>query len=208
MAATARALLEVTVSWVFANAKGRDDKAFFTHPAFANFKEQTITVTSPDCGAYGSILDKDYTQDGSGRFPALEWSAPNDIAGQVKEWLLVSEDPDAPLPTPIAHGVYTAIPASKTSVGSDDFTVVDPSKALMKGGFHFGRSRNGMPYLPPRPLMNHGQHRYFFIVVALKEPLDARLLTATATREQVAEDIRGKVLGWGTWVGVAERKWQ
>jgi phosphatidylethanolamine-binding protein (PEBP) family uncharacterized protein len=78
----------------------------------------------------------------------------------------------------------------------------------MKGGFHYGRSRNGMPYIPPRPLMNHGPHRYFFMVIALKEPLDSKLLTAETTREQVAEAIKGKVLGWGMWVGVAERKWE
>jgi phosphatidylethanolamine-binding protein (PEBP) family uncharacterized protein len=78
----------------------------------------------------------------------------------------------------------------------------------MKGGFHFGRSRNGMPYIPPRPLMNHGPHRYFFMVIALKEALNSELLTAETTREQIAEAIEGKVLGWGMWVGVAERKWE
>ncbi|KAJ2969097.1 hypothetical protein NUW58_g10068 [Xylaria curta] len=208
MASTVIAVLEVTLSWLFANAKGRDAKSFFTRPALANFPEQSITVTSPDCGASGSKLQVDYTQDGTGRFPALQWSAPIEVAAQVKEWLLVSEDPDAPLPTPIIHGIYTAIPASKTSVNTDDFTVVDQAKALMRGGFHYGRSRNGLPYIPPRPLMNHGPHRYFFIVVAINEELDSELLKAETTREQVAEAIEGKVLGWGMWVGVAERKWE
>ncbi|KAI8634604.1 PEBP-like protein [Xylariaceae sp. FL1651] len=208
MAATARAILEVTLAWLFKNAKGRDEKSFYTRPALASFQEQTITVTSPDCGATGSRFDVDYTHDGTGKFPALQWTAPPEITAQVKEWLLVSEDPDAPLPTPIAHGIYTAIPPTKTSVEASDFAVVDQEKSLMKGGFHFGRSRNGMPYIPPRPLMNHGPHRYFFIVVALKESLDPRLLTAETTREQIADAIEGKVLGWGMWVGVAERKWE
>jgi phosphatidylethanolamine-binding protein (PEBP) family uncharacterized protein len=97
-------MLEVTVSWLFANAKGRDAKSFYTRPALTSFTDQTITVTSPDCGTSGSKLDVDYTQDGVGKFPALQWSAPSEIASEVKEWLLVSEDPDAPLPTPIAHG--------------------------------------------------------------------------------------------------------
>ncbi|KAI1191275.1 PEBP-like protein [Nemania serpens] len=208
MAATARAVLEVVLSRLFANAKGRDAKSFYTRPALASFTEQSITVTSPDCGASGSKLGVDYTHDGRGKFPALKWSARPEIAAQVKEWLLVSEDPDAPLPTPIIHGIYTAIPASKTSVDADDFAVVDQAKALMKGGFHYGRSRNGMPYIPPRPLMNHGPHRYFFMVVALNEELDSSLLTAETTRENVAEAIEGKVLGWGMWIGVAERKWE
>ena len=38
------------------------------------------------------------------KIPTLEWKAPADIAGKVKEWLLVCEDPDVPLPTPISHG--------------------------------------------------------------------------------------------------------
>ncbi|KAI0195330.1 phosphatidylethanolamine-binding protein [Xylaria flabelliformis] len=208
MAATARSVLEVTLSWLFANAKGRDAKSFFTRPALAGFPEQSITVTSPDCGVSGSRFKVDYTHDGDGKFPALQWSAPPEITSQVKQWLLVSEDPDAPLPTPIIHGIYTAIPASKTSVDADDFTVVNEEEALMKGGFHYGRSRNGMPYIPPRPLMNHGPHRYFFMVVALNEELEPGLLTADTTREQIAEAIEGKVLGWGMWVGVAERKWE
>lgn len=37
---------------------------------------------------------------GEGRIPGLQWET---VKG-VQEWLLVSEDPDAPLPTPICHG--------------------------------------------------------------------------------------------------------
>jgi len=97
-------MIEVTLSWVFLNYRGRDAKSFYTRPALENFKSQSIKVTSPDCGASGSKLDENYTQDGSGKHPALQWSAPTEIIDQVKEWLLVSEDPDAPLPTPVAHG--------------------------------------------------------------------------------------------------------
>jgi phosphatidylethanolamine-binding protein (PEBP) family uncharacterized protein len=249
MATTLRSVIEVTLSWLLLNYRGRDAKSFYTRPAFKNFESQSIKVTSPDCGASGSKLDENYTQDGNGKHPALQWSAPSEILNKVKEWLLVSEDPDAPLPTPVVHGyvlllsllyllderkrkhgfkpvcnacvhtyltsrweiknsIFTAIPPSKTSVVADDFEIVDQAKALMKGGFHYGRSRNGMPYIPPRPLMNHGPHRYFFIIVALNKPLDSELLTAETTREQVAEAIEGKVLGWGMWVGVAERIWK
>lgn len=48
----------------------------------------------------------------------------------------------------------------------------------------------------------------FFEVIALKEPLDPSLLRANKTREQIADAIVGKVLAWGMWVGVAERKWE
>lgn len=47
----------------------------------------------------------------------------------------------------------------------------------------------------------------FFVVVALSEPLDKQLLKSKASKEQIAEAIKGKVLGWGMWVGRCERKW-
>jgi len=98
------AIIEVTLSYLLKNQKGRDEKAFFKGPAFASLKEPTISLASPDCGESNGTLTKEYTHDGGGRIPILEWTAPEDIAPQVREWLLVSEDPDAPLPTPICHG--------------------------------------------------------------------------------------------------------
>ncbi|KAI1105941.1 PEBP-like protein [Jackrogersella minutella] len=202
------ALIEVSLSWLFKNAKGHDAKSFYKAPAFADLKEkQEVIVTAPECGPTNPVLGVEYTHDGVGKFPTLRWEAPPHITSQVKEWLLVSEDPDAPLPTPICHGIYTGIPPTKTSVEAADFEVEDPSKARLKGGFHYGRSRDGRVYIPPRPLMNHGPHRYFFEVIALKEPLHHSLLDAATTREQVADAIQGKILAWGMWVGVAERKW-
>ncbi|CAI0655881.1 unnamed protein product, partial [Colletotrichum noveboracense] len=118
------------------------------------------------------------------------------VEARVKEWLIVSEDPDAPLPTPICHGVYGGIPSERREVTAKDFEIEDESKSLLKGGFHWGKGRREGVYVAPRPLMNHGPHRYFFEVVALSEPLDKSMLEARATKEQVAEAINGKVLGW------------
>ncbi|KAI0010338.1 PEBP-like protein [Xylariaceae sp. FL0662B] len=201
------AILEVALAWLFKNAKGRDSKSFYTTSALAQFPEQSIVVAAPECGPTGSVLGVEYTHDGAGKFPSLRWEAPPEIAPRVREWLLVCEDPDVPLSTPACHGIYGGIPATKTSVVAEDFEIEDRSRALLKGGFHCGQTRWGGPYIPPRPLMNHGPHRYFFEVVALKEPLDPDLLSAAASRKQIADAIIGKVLGWGMWVGVAERKW-
>lgn len=126
--------------------------------------------------------------------------------------------------------VYGGIPATKLAVVAADFEIADKSKALLKGGFHYGVTIRGTPYVPPRPLMNHGPHRCkllpcnclaisavqadcmhgtdFFFVVALSEPLDRDMLQARATREQIAEAINGKVLGWGQWFGSCERVWK
>ncbi len=64
-----------------------------------------------------------------------------------------------------------------------------------------------MPYIAPRPLMNHGPHRYSFMVIALNEELDSGLSTAGSTREQIAEVIEGRVLGWDMWIGIADTKY-
>ncbi|KAK7924149.1 hypothetical protein PG985_006203 [Apiospora marii] len=94
--------------------------------------------------------------------------------------------------------VFGGIPVAKTSVEAADFDIQDDGQALLKGGFHYGVTRRGVPYIPPRPLLNHGPHR---------APLEAGLLKAKATREQVADAVVGKVAGWGQWVGSCERKW-
>ncbi|ORY69847.1 phosphatidylethanolamine-binding protein [Pseudomassariella vexata] len=202
-------IVEVTLAWLFKNAKGRDAKAFQTGPAFADFAEPTVEITSTDCGPTNAHLGVEYTADGAGKAPALSWTPPPAIAAQVKEWLLVSEDPDAPLSTPIVHGLFGGIAATKTSVEAKDFEIEDKSKALLKGGFHYGKTWHSVPYVPPRPLMNHGPHRYFFTIIALKKPLDTALLNSKATtREQIADAIVGKVLGWGIWVGSCERVWK
>ncbi|KIL84790.1 hypothetical protein FAVG1_12018 [Fusarium avenaceum] len=95
------AYIEVTASWLFKSFKGRDAKAFFTTPAFASHPEPTLPITSPDCGPDGATLGKSYMAGDQERFPELNW----DYHEGVKEWLLVAEDPDAPLPTPICHGL-------------------------------------------------------------------------------------------------------
>jgi hypothetical protein len=96
--------LELIVSWLFKNFRGRDAKLFITNPAFSSHAKPSISITSPDCGATNAQLGVEYTHDGAGKFPELSWRVSDELEGKVNEWLLVSEDPDAPLPTPIAHG--------------------------------------------------------------------------------------------------------
>lgn len=104
---SALSVIEVTLAWILKNAKGRDEKTFHRSLAFKDLPEPTIEITSPECGP-GSLarpaqLEREHTADGIGKIPSLEWKMPPKMAGKVQEWLLVVEDPDAPLPTPIAH---------------------------------------------------------------------------------------------------------
>ena len=145
------AVIEVALSYILKAAKGRDAKTFVRGKAFAALEHPTISITSPDCGETNATLTKDHTHDGSGRFPILEWSAPDSIAPRVREWLLVVEDPDAPLPKPVLHGLYAGI--TKTRVEPVDFEIHDKETAMLTGGFNYGKNYRSVVYIPPRPLM-------------------------------------------------------
>jgi len=200
--------VELGLSTVFASAKGHDAKGFVKGPAFKDFPEPTFTVESPDCGPSGSTLDKEYTQLGADKFPELKWSSPSP---DIKEYLVVIEDPDAPLPTPANHGFFYAIPPSKTSIVAADIESLKDAKEpnVLAGGFKHGKNIRGLKYSGARPLLGHGPHRYWYTIVALKEPLDEKKFSAIPPkRSEVSTAITGKVAGWGRWEGVYERKWQ
>ncbi|KAK9368647.1 hypothetical protein V1509DRAFT_54239 [Lipomyces kononenkoae] len=78
----------------------------------------------------------------------------------------------------------------------------------MKGGFRLGKNVIGCLYGGPKPPLGHGVHRYFYTLVALKEPLDTRGMSSLATKKEIGEAIKGKRIGWGQWVGLYERKWE
>ncbi|KAH6604247.1 hypothetical protein Trco_007693 [Trichoderma cornu-damae] len=196
--------VELAFSWFFSNSKGRDAKAFTKGPAFTSHPAPTIQISSPDCGADGATLSPEYMSGEAGRFPQLKW----DSVEGVKQWLLISEDPDAPLPTPICHGIYLGIDKNKLSVENDDFKQEGGKSTQLKGGFYYGVNYYKSIYVLPRPLLNHGIHRYFFDIIALNEPLDSKLVASNPTREAIAKEINGKVIAWGRWTGQCERKWK
>ena len=78
----------------------------------------------------------------------------------------------------------------------------------MKGGFRLGKNIRGTVYSGPRPVMGHGAHRYYYQLIALKEPVDVENMSAMATKKELSEEIVGKVAGWGVWIGIFERKWE
>lgn len=196
--------IEYGLSRLLANAKGRDAKLFTKGTAFAQHPRSSIPLECPGVGPSRSPLPEDLSADGAGDFPLLRWPA---ATPEIKEYLLLSEDPDAPLPSPIVHGLYYAIPPTATGVSADDFLEAAEPYTL-KGGFRYGKNRRGNVYMPPRPLVGHGPHRYFFTLVALTQPLESSGLSALPTIEEVATAIEGKVFGWGEWVGLYERKWE
>jgi phosphatidylethanolamine-binding protein (PEBP) family uncharacterized protein len=195
--------IEYGLSRVFASAKGRDARLFTKGPAFAQHQKATIALSCPEIGPSGSQMPKELSAEGAGHFPTLQWP---EASAETKQYLLISEDPDAPLPSPIIHGLYYGIPPTATGLSNADLEAAKEPYTL-KSGFKYGKNRRGTVYIPPRPLLGHGPHRYFFTLIALNEPIDTSKLSAVPTAEEMAGAIEGKVVGWGEWIGVYERKW-
>lgn len=104
------------------------------------------------------------------------------------------------------HGVFYGIAADKVSVTNSDFEKTGEGN-LLKGGFRFGANLRKVVYAGPRALKSHGPHRYYYQVVALNEPLNLKAMSPIATKAELEKAVEGKVLGWGLWIGVSERKW-
>lgn len=103
------------------------------------------------------------------------------------------------------HGLYYNIPGTVTEFGGEKVKVEGDVEGVE--GFKVGRNRRGTVYIGPRPVLGHGVHRYMFDVVALKEGIvweGEEMLT----KEDVGRLVKGKVLGWGRWMGTFERKWE
>ena len=201
--------IEYALGSLLTSQRGRDDKLFTKGPAFGGLSGPTIEVTCSECGPSNSNLEFEHSADGKGRFPQVEWK-PSESVAEIKEYLLVVEDPDAPLPNPIVHGIYHSIPVHVNSVNASSLEQVTGTneQRLLTGKFKYGQNRKGTVYMGPRPVLGHGPHRYFFQVIGLGQELDQFSLSEAVTKEELSREIQGKVVGWGTWIGVYERRWE
>ena len=200
---------EAAIGWLLFSIRGHDAKLFTKTPSFQDYPTPTITVTSPECGESGSQLQLHHTPLGANQFPQLKWTYDITAAAmegaKIAEYIVVIEDPDAPLLMPVVHGIYYAIPESKTELHPEDFRSVSEAKSTLSGGFKMGSNRRKNIWSGPKPVLGHGQHRYMFQVVALKSSLEGEKLSGIPTRAELESAIRGKVVGWGMWVGTYER---
>ncbi|CAO2650161.1 Nn.00g014530.m01.CDS01 [Neocucurbitaria sp. VM-36] len=199
-------LLEYCIGRLLYALRGYDSLCLFKTRAFAQHTESSIPITSPDWGASGAILSKHYSKFGTGRFPALSWEKPT---VSFKEYLILAEDPDAPLRKPNVHGIYLFIPPTITSITNDDLELVGEVDGVnsIKAGYRVGKNRRDIVYIPPRPPLGHGPHRYFFELVALSEKLDPSVMSKVPTKKEVEEAIVGKVAAWGVWEASFEHRW-
>jgi phosphatidylethanolamine-binding protein (PEBP) family uncharacterized protein len=185
---------------LLSSQKGRDAGLMTHQPPFDKI-EPTLNVTS-DIGASGSSMPKHCTQDGDNEWPPLTWEKVQD----AQEYFVVSEDADVPIPNPIAHGFFYGISSEITSLHHADLKEVDTTNHTIKNGsIKYGKTMLRTAYEGPKPVYNHGPHRYIYTVVALKQPLEN--LPAYPSKAELVKAVKeDNILAWGEWIGVYERK--
>jgi phosphatidylethanolamine-binding protein (PEBP) family uncharacterized protein len=98
-----------------------------------------------------------YTADGEGLSPPLEWSGiPNDAAATA----ILIEDPDAPSPRPLVHGIVAGLSAAhQGGVGEGGLNYpAGAAEGAILGKNPFLK----VACLPPDPPPGHGTHLKLF----------------------------------------------
>lgn len=133
-------------------------------------------------------IPRAYTCDGGDRSPALEWSG---APPSTQAFALVVHDPDAPSGD-WTHWVVFDLPKTTHALpaGISGAAHVDGGA---QGKNDFGKIGWGGPCPPPGR-----EHRYFFDLYALDQPLG---LPPGSPREKVERAMKGHVLGQTSLVG-------
>ena len=151
-----------------------------------------MTVTSTAFGNGGAIPTASAGKGvGDNASPQLSWAG---LPSQTRQVVLIIDDIDVPLPHPLLHTVAVIEP----SVQNVDTGGLQPGTAGMR--FIPGSLRN-RGYAGPRPIPDHGPHRYRFLVFALDQPVPDGVATAKALLKQMS----GRVLARGILTGTYER---
>lgn len=144
----------------------------------------TFTLTSRDFKAGGDIPKK-FSDYDIGMSPSLVWKG---LPEGTKSLAVIMEDPDASSSQPFAHWLAWNIDPAAGAI----------ERGSVSLGARLGRSGRGHPaYFGPRP-PGKSPHNYHFQMFALDSQLT---LKAGASREQLLQAMRGRVLAKATLVG-------
>lgn len=126
----------------------------------------------------GTTLPAQYTGDGVGVSPALNWK---DVPKTAKSLVLICEDPDAP------SGMWTHWIVYNLPVG---VTGLEEGVKALPTGAEFGLNTiKEANYCPPSP--PSGEHRYYFRLYALDTILDLK----KPTRDDIMKAIKVHAVG-------------
>ena len=141
----------------------------------------------------GQAIPAEFTCDGAGRSPPLQWHSP---PGGTLSFALVLEDPDAPGGTFRHWGVYD-LPMSARQL--DTGAAQSGEKDLKQTSNDFGKAGYG----PPCPPKGDPPHHYHFRLLALDT---TKLSGSPAKAKDILKAGDRHVLGSAELVGVYGRK--
>ena len=140
-----------------------------------------------------------YSGDGRDVSPPLTWTG---APAATREFALICDDPDAPMPVPFVHWVIYKIPAAAKGLpeGVPQGSTVSGVAALagaLQGLTGFGAAGYNGPAPPPG-----SAHHYHFTVYALNRPLTVR---PGLDKDALLDAMKGHVIGQGELIGTYQR---
>lgn len=155
-----------------------------------------IDLSSP-AFANQARLPVRFTADGEGVSPPLVWGP---LPEGTASLALIVEDPDAPAPSPLVHGIVWGLPGDEHRLAEG---AISPDGDGEADGRDVGRnSYFAEGWLPPDPPTGHGSHDYVFQLFALATTPD---VGTNPGRSDLVKAIRGNILGAGMLVGTYSR---
>jgi len=155
-----------------------------------------IDLSSP-AFAGGTRLPIRFTADGEGVSPPLVWGP---LPAGTASLALIVEDPDAPAPHPLVHGIVWGLPADTHRLEEGAIAANAENAA---DGRDVGRnSYFGEGWLAPDPPTGHGTHDYVFQLFALAH---TPVVGHNPGRGDLVKAIRGNILAAGMLVGTYSR---
>lgn len=156
------------------------------------FAPSAMQLSSPAFESNGRIARK-FTGEGEDVSPALSWAG---APAGAKSFAVICHDPDAPLVSAngtygFVHWVLYNIPAKVTELD-------EACTEYTAGMNNFGNLGYGGP-MPPE---GHGEHKYYFWVLALDQETQ---LEPGLTLWQLLEKIEPNVLGMNRLIGTYQR---
>ncbi|KAJ5097669.1 PEBP-like protein [Penicillium angulare] len=207
--------IEAILGRCLAHRRGRDS-LLLTRASQSVSRQPSIVLVTSSLGPSGSSISPEHTPLGENTFPTISWKLPHGLEAMVSSYVIIIEDPDAPGPQPVVLGLYYGISPHKTKLVAKDFRplvrIPQGQRGCgetphLAGGFRYGINWGQNIWSGPRPILAHGEHRYFFQVIALKADLVTRLRNKPLTKDWLLRELKpNDVLAWGEWIGTCERR--
>lgn len=157
------------------------------------FAPSSMQLTSP-AFKHNEPIDEQFTGEGEDISPALFWK---NAPAATKSFALICHDPDAPLVS--SNGTYGFVHWVLYNIPASVLQLAEGTKAYTAGKNDFGRFGYGGP-MPPE---GHGEHKYYFWLLALDKETD---LAPGLTLWQLLQKIEPNVIAMNRLVGTYQRK--